>query len=631
MVLVTNTPVAESVGKRLRPLYATAFIHSFVLWYSVEKLFMRSVGLNDYLITVATLVYIVVMMTANIPLGLLADRWSRKGVLYVATCALIGSSVVCGLSHGLAVYVTGVSVWGLFYAAYAGTYDSAVYDVVVEETGSAGAFERCYGRVQMFEAAAFITSALASAVVARYFSLRVEYFLTIPFTCCAFVTLSRFREPSLHRSVPGLHLAAHLGQIVRGAAGGRAGWIVLALVANCVVMRLLIEFYQLWYLGLALPVLWYGPSCALMYSGAWGGGALASWLRGGRTVLVAGPGTLVIAFGLFVQDPRVVAAAQVATIFGVTVLNITLTRYLHDAMPSTVRAGASSVVSTIGYATFVPTALGFGVYSRSHGIFAASVFVVVPLAVMCAAVACARRWRAQPAAQPASQPLEQLLALGQLQERHRLPAPGTLAEPVRPRYVRNIASAPYWWPADRHHHPAAAGPKANRVGEPAKSLASRAWQRPGRPGDGAGIAWAGSAAQGQPLRADHDGPGPVPLGAPVSAGQAPGLAAAPPAGGQPPEWWEVDGQEWGRPGVGDGEEWDGGERVLAGTEGPPPPDAARIRPWPASVRDPGGIALREPSRGARRPRRRPRAVAWQSWRWRSSRRCLRPLSWCSRH
>ena len=195
------TATAQPVKKRLRPLYATGFIHSFVLWYSIEKLFMRSVGLNDYLITIATLVYIVVMMTANIPLGILADRWSRKGVLHIATCALIGSSLVCGLSHGLAMYATGISVWGLFYAAYAGTYDSAIYDVVLEETGSAEAFERCYGRVQMFEATAFITSALFSALIARY-SLRLEYFLTIPFTCCAFATLRRFREPGLHRTVP---------------------------------------------------------------------------------------------------------------------------------------------------------------------------------------------------------------------------------------------------------------------------------------------------------------------------------------------------------------------------------------------------------------------------------------------
>jgi MFS family permease len=317
-------------------------------------------------------------------------------VLCIATCALIGSSLLCGLSHGLAMYAAGISVWGLFYAAYAGTYDAAIYDVVLEETGSAEAFARCYGRMQMSEASAFITSALFSALVARY-SLRLEYLLTIPFSCCAFGTLRRFRESGLYRAVPRPHLAAHLGRLVGGTAKGHVGWVVVALVANGVVMRLLIEFYQLWYLGLALPVIWYGPSCALLYSGAWSGGALAGRLRGGRPVLAIGLGTLAVACGLFFQDPRLVVGAQIATIFGVTVLNIALTRYLHDAMPPAIRAGVSSVVSTIGYAVFVPAALAFGLFGRGHGIFAASVFVVVPLGAMCLAVARGQRWTLQPA------------------------------------------------------------------------------------------------------------------------------------------------------------------------------------------------------------------------------------------
>src|SRR6266699_6214840 len=203
---MTTTLAARPIDTRLRPLYATGFIHGFALWYSIEKLFMRSIGLNDYLITIATLVYIVVMMIANIPLGILADRWSRKGVLYLATCALIASSLVCGLSHGLAMYATGISVWGLFYAAYAGTYDSVIYDVVLEETGSADSFERFYGRVQMYDSAAFITGALASALVAHFASLRAEFFLTIPVTCCAFLTLHGFREPSLHKAAERVRL-----------------------------------------------------------------------------------------------------------------------------------------------------------------------------------------------------------------------------------------------------------------------------------------------------------------------------------------------------------------------------------------------------------------------------------------
>jgi predicted MFS family arabinose efflux permease len=368
---------------RLRPLYATGFIHGFALWYSIEKLFMRSIGLNDYLITIATVMYIVVMMVANIPMGIIADRWSRKGVLYLATCALVAASVICGLSHGFVLYVAGISVWGLFYAAYAGTYDSVIYDVVLEETGSADSFERLYGRVQMYDSAAFITGALISAGVAHFASLRLEYFLTVPVTCCAFLTLSRFREPVLHLKARQDRLAAHLGSILRAATRADVAWIVICLVANCLAMRLLFEFCQLWYLGLALPAVWYGPSFALLYSGAWSGGALADKLTGDRTVLAAGFGTLVIAIGLFVRLPAVVIGAQVLAIIGIIVLNIALTRYLHDAMPSQIRAGASSVVSTIGYAVFIPAALGFGLVSRAHGIFEASGFVVGALAVMC--------------------------------------------------------------------------------------------------------------------------------------------------------------------------------------------------------------------------------------------------------
>lgn len=399
--LATRDRTAQRIKARLRPLYATGFIHSFVLWYSIEKLFMRSIGLNDYLITIATLVYIVVMMTANIPLGVLADRWSRKGVLNIATCALIASSLVCGLAHGLAMYVIGISVWGLFYAAYAGSYDSVIYDVVVEERGPADAFKRFYGRWQMYDSAAFITSALVSAGVARFATLRVEFFLTVPVTCGAFLTLRRFREPRLHRAGPPSHLASHLRQVLRGTTRPGVAWVVVALVANCVAMRLLIEFYQLWYLGLALPVVWYGPGCALMYCGAWSGGALADRLGGARTVLVAAFGTLVLAGGLFVRIPGVVIGAQVAAILGITLLNIALTRYLHDSMPSNIRAGATSVVSTAGYGVFVPVALAFGLFSRAHGIFGASFFVAVPLGVVCLSVIRARRWSHRPEQQPA--------------------------------------------------------------------------------------------------------------------------------------------------------------------------------------------------------------------------------------
>jgi hypothetical protein len=47
-------------------------------------------------------------------------------------------------------------------------------------------------RLRPLYATGFILGALLSACVAHYASLRLEYFLTIPLTCCAFFTLRRW-------------------------------------------------------------------------------------------------------------------------------------------------------------------------------------------------------------------------------------------------------------------------------------------------------------------------------------------------------------------------------------------------------------------------------------------------------
>ena len=379
---------APSVQARLRPLYATGFIHGFALWYAVEKLFMKSIGFNDFLITIVTITYIVVMTMANIPLGVLADRWSRKGVLYLATCALIAGTLICGLSHGFWMYAAGLSVWGVFYACYAGTYDSVIYDLVLEETGSADSYEHWFGRVQMYDSVAFITGALASALVANFVSLRAEFFLTIPITCCAFLTLRRFREPSLHKQAERVRLSTHLGQLWKAMTASPAvAWIAAALVCNLLAMRLIFEFMQLWYLGLALPAALFGPSFALVYGGSWMGGKFADRLRKPAIIMTAGLLVVAASAGLLFPVAAVAVGAQVLAITGIIALQVVLSGYLHDAMPSSVRAGASSMVSTASMLLFLPVALGFGVVARDESIFRASWFVITAITGMAVALA----------------------------------------------------------------------------------------------------------------------------------------------------------------------------------------------------------------------------------------------------
>jgi len=146
----------------------------------------------------------------------------------------------------------------------------------------------------------------------------------------------------------------------------------------------------------------------------------------------------------------------------------------------------------------VPTALAFGLFSRGHGVFAASVFVVVPLGVMCLAVArgrrCARqpavtrgrRWALQPAVTRdrrwARRPTEQPQPMIQPDAlRPPAPVPGYGREPVAAGAPGTLIGTArgvvpgYTGPARAY-----GGPKVYRVGEPAKSLESRANTHSGR-------------------------------------------------------------------------------------------------------------------------------------------------------
>src|SRR5262245_36735625 len=108
--------LARKIGRRLAPLYVACFFLGFILWYAVEKLFMHHIGFNDAGIGVMVAAYSAVMLLCETPSGILADRWSRKGVLMLAAVLLAISGFLGGISTEPVLYVVSTMVWGVFYA-----------------------------------------------------------------------------------------------------------------------------------------------------------------------------------------------------------------------------------------------------------------------------------------------------------------------------------------------------------------------------------------------------------------------------------------------------------------------------------------------------------------------------------
>ena len=76
-----------------------------------------------------------------------------------------------------------------------------------------------------------------------------------------------------------------------------------------------------------------------------------------------------------------VVGAQVVLTLLVVAVSIPVTRRLHDAVPSAIRAGVASGVGTLTWLTFTPFALGFGFVSERAGVDQAG-WLLVALGVL---------------------------------------------------------------------------------------------------------------------------------------------------------------------------------------------------------------------------------------------------------
>jgi hypothetical protein len=71
------------------------------------------------------------------------------------------------------------------------------------------------------------------------------------------------------------------------------------------------------------------------------------------------------------RDVVVITAAQIVLALLVVAAGIHVSRLLNDAVPSTVRAGVASGVSTLTWIAFVPIGLAFGLLTEHSGVHTA--------------------------------------------------------------------------------------------------------------------------------------------------------------------------------------------------------------------------------------------------------------------
>ncbi len=360
---------------QIHKLYLSNLLTGLVFWYAIEKLFMASIGIDAVGVGVATTVYVAFILVSDIPAGILADRWSRKGVLLLSAVMLAIASLWMGLSHNLLLYTIGEIFYGAYVVFTNGTYAAITYDILYEE-GRAKEYSKIFGRAYaLFLIGAGIADVL-SGFLADHTSYRTTYFVSIIFCVLNILVLLSLREPKFHKPEKKEKMLLQLKEastVIARLKLLRA--LVVVLTALSVAELFKLDFGQLYFLRYfnapqIIGVLW-GT-----YAFTWSLGSLiAHHFRARLHVLII---FSVVPFVVmsFVDSGWSVALFMVQAIASAALTNQIETR-IQENTPSHVRASIMSVVSTLGRIISLPAALVLGWLFRDYGALVAVRFVAV--------------------------------------------------------------------------------------------------------------------------------------------------------------------------------------------------------------------------------------------------------------
>ena len=361
----------HTIGK----IYLSNFLTGLVFWYGIEKLFMRHIGITPIGIGIAGIAFYAVELLGDIPAGILADKWSRKGVLLLSALFLAMGCVVCGTSHGLLRYSIGYVLYGLYVICTSGTYQSLTYDVLYEQN-RAGDYSKVMGRAYAIFLAGAGVANVASGFIVRFGNLQLPFFLSVVPCLVNLVVMASMHEPTFHKKEQAEQFLPQLGGSVRTMAASavlRALTVVWCLFA--VAAPFTQEFSQVYMLHYTTDPIWLGLLWAIA-AFTWAAGSVVAhrarrWL--GLAVLLSFGFLIALGFTtrvwglalLFVQ----LAVGQVA-------FNLIETQ-VQDATPAAVRTSVMSVLSSLSRVVELPCIVLFGWLTARYGVFAMTRVIAV--------------------------------------------------------------------------------------------------------------------------------------------------------------------------------------------------------------------------------------------------------------
>jgi predicted MFS family arabinose efflux permease len=363
----------------IKKIYLSNFLVGLVFWYGIEKLFMRDIGIDAVGVGIASALLLAFNLVFDIPSGILADRWSRKGLLFVASVALALSSLILGSSNNLAVFLVGYIFYGVYVVSTSGTFQALMYDSL-HEGGLAKQYSKIMGRAYALFLVGAAVGNLASGFIASYTNFRTAFFISVIPCLVNMVVIASIKEPSFHKAEQKEKVVGQL----RKAFGAITQITLLRGLAIIMTALAIVELfksnfgqlYMLRYTSSAevLGILWAG------YALVWAFGSFIAHKMHARLHILTLATILPLVCMALVDSWFGLVFFMIQGVAAAALLNQIETR-IQDATPSGVRASILSVLSSLGRVVSIPASIGLGWLINVYGIMW-SVYAIALLGVM---------------------------------------------------------------------------------------------------------------------------------------------------------------------------------------------------------------------------------------------------------
>ncbi len=336
----------------LRKMVAFYFLAGFVLWYSVEKIFLVKIGLSPLQMTSLISIAFFTEMVAEFPSSVLADRWSRSKSLALSS---ICASIAAGsgfFAHSFETYLPVVIFWGLASALFSGTSDALSYDILKKDGD-----QEHFGVVSMMLSKSFLlgllVSSLISTFIGKWLGMPMVYLLSVPTTALAAVPIYLVNEPNHHKADQAADKWAHIGRTIKYLfTTKKVLLLALVVIAGVSTGQVLDEFYSLWFVYLSVPFVLIGVAKAFSTTllGVVTPLSVTKWIAARQIrILGAVSASIVLLLISFLLGKNLIAIItfSFAVLLQAIVWNNVISKKINDEISSSERASTNSLISLL--------------------------------------------------------------------------------------------------------------------------------------------------------------------------------------------------------------------------------------------------------------------------------------------